>query len=385
MKRSVDRCCKPFTLLGVCMFLGACHSTGVTGTPNRSTGTRIQGPGVQPHLGFACCDQGIAAMQSLFADPSVLASLQGLHAEIAVAITDFSPERAEVVRRLLRAGIPVIAWIQLSKEEGYYLNADNAPAAAARVAGVEQWTRDSGLKWAAVGLDIEPNFAEFSALRTHRWRLIATVLRNSLGIGRMSRARQAYAAIVAQLESQGYPVQTYQMPYLPAERRVHSSLLDRLLGTVDVRGNEEYLMLYTNNARPVGAAMIWSLGRNAQAISVGSTIGPGTPGSGTGPLDWEELSRDLIVASHFTRNVGVYDLEGCARQGFLPRLLTINWNQSVVIPAKSVQRAEFVGFASRSVLWIASNFLYLLSIGFLFICWILWRRRVRKTKRVART
>jgi len=150
------------------MFLGTCHSAVVTGTRNRSTGIRIQEPGVQPRLGFACCDPGKGAMQSLFADPRVIASLQGLHAEIAVAITDFSPERAEVVRRLLWAGIPVIAWIQLPREEGYYLNADNAPAAASRVAGFEQWTRDSGLQWAAVGLDIEPNFGDFSTLRTHR-------------------------------------------------------------------------------------------------------------------------------------------------------------------------------------------------------------------------
>ena len=46
------------------------------------------------------------------------------------------------------------------------------------------------------------------------------------------------------------------MPYIPAERSAHSSILDRLLGTVDVRGNREYLVLYTNVARLVGAGMI---------------------------------------------------------------------------------------------------------------------------------
>jgi hypothetical protein len=58
IKRSVDRCCKLFTLLSVWMFLGACHSAGMTSTRNRSTGIRIQGPGVQPHLGFACLRPG---------------------------------------------------------------------------------------------------------------------------------------------------------------------------------------------------------------------------------------------------------------------------------------------------------------------------------------
>jgi hypothetical protein len=40
-----------------------------------------------------------------------------LRAEVAVAILDFAPERAAVVRRLNQAGIPVIAWIMLPKEE----------------------------------------------------------------------------------------------------------------------------------------------------------------------------------------------------------------------------------------------------------------------------
>ena len=30
-----------------------------------STGVTVQGPGVPPNLGFACCDQGIEEMQAL--------------------------------------------------------------------------------------------------------------------------------------------------------------------------------------------------------------------------------------------------------------------------------------------------------------------------------
>jgi hypothetical protein len=86
------------------------------------------------------------------------------------------------------------------------------------------------------------------------------------------------------------------MPYIPAEQSVHSTLLDRLLGTVDVRGDQEYLMLYTSFERPVGAGMIWSIGRSTQAISIGSTDGDSAAGSGAGPLNWDEFSRDLIVA-----------------------------------------------------------------------------------------
>jgi hypothetical protein len=320
-------------------------------------------------------------MQSSFADQKLIASLKELHAQIAIAILDFSPERADVVRRLNHAGIPVIAWMHLPKKDGFYLNADNAPATAAWVAAFETWTSENHLQWAAVGLDIEPNVAEPAGLKNHRWRLLTTLLRRGLDGTRIARARQAYSKIIAEIQSRGYLVQTYQMPYISAERSVHSSLLDRLLGTVDVRGNVEYLMLYTNVARSVGAGMIWSLGRNAQAIAIGSTDSETPPGVGSGPLNWDEFSRDLIVASRFSGQIGVYNLEGCVRQGFLPRLEAMDWNQSVIIPETSVRRAEALGLILRTALWIGSHVLYLIFGALGLAAWLTLRRRFRKKKR----
>jgi hypothetical protein len=46
--------------------------------------------------------------------------------------------------------------MMLPKEQGYYLNADNSPAAMVRLLAFEKWTAENGLKWAAVGLDMEP-------------------------------------------------------------------------------------------------------------------------------------------------------------------------------------------------------------------------------------
>lgn len=320
----------------------------------------------------------------MFANPGVIASLAALHAEVAVPILDFSPERAQLVHFLNQQKIPAIAWMMLPKEEGLHLDADNAPAAAARVAAFEKWTNDNGLQWAAIGLDIEPNFAELAALKGHRWRLIATLLRQSLNGGRILRAQDRYAELIRQIQSIGLPVQTYAMPYLPAERSVHSSLVDRLLGTADVRGNEEYLMLYTSYARLVGAGMIWSIGPHAQSISIGSTDGSLPAGSGAGPLSWDEFSRDMIVASHFTRHIGVYDLEGCVRQGFLTKLRVMNWSSSVTIPARSVSKAERLGFILRAVLWIASNLIYFAAGGLLLAAWLIWRCRAARKRHRAR-
>lgn len=236
----------------------------------------------------------------------------------------------------------------MAPEDGCYLNADNTLKAAARITEFEKWTDENGLQWAAVGLDIEPNFGELADIKAHRWRFFAMLLRNCLNGRRLAEARRAYSAMIAELQRRGYVVQTYQMPYLPAERSAHSTAFDRVLGTVDVSGNEEYLMLYTSDVREVGAGMIWSLGWNAQAISVGSTYGDSPPGLGAGTLDWNAFSRDLIVASHYTNHVGIYNLEGCVRQGFLSRLQTMDWSQSVVLPPASAHRCSVCSAAPRT-------------------------------------
>jgi hypothetical protein len=344
-----------------------------------SGGIRIAGPGSQPNLGFACCDKAIDAMQRLFADPAVMADLLKLHAGVAIEVADFSPQRAALVQQLNSSGIPSTAWLVLAPDQGFYMNADNAPAAAARVTQFEQWTRDNHLEWAAVGLDVEPDFGRLAALRNRRWRLFVTLLRRSLDSGRIARAERAYAAIIHGLQARGFIVQTYIMPYVPAERDVHTNILDRMLGAVDVRGDQEYLMAYSSYAHQVGAAMVWSLGRNAQGITVGVTDGDGQPGAANGPLDWNEFSRDLIVAGHYTRLVGVYNLEGCVRQGFLPRLETMDWSQSVVIPAASIARAERLGFFLRAALWTAAHLVWLIAVALLLLAGlILWRRNRRR-------
>ena len=343
-----------------------------------SDGVRITGPGTPPQLDFACCEQSVAQSQTFLADPAVIALLRALHSRLAVAIVDFSPQRTALIRHLNQAGIPVVAWILLPKDQGYYLNADTAPHAVARIAAFEQWTRDNHLEWSAVGLDIEPDFTLLAALKAHPGQLIATLLDRCFDTARMNRAGATYSTLIAQLQAHGYVVQTYQMPYLPAERRAHSTLPDRLLGTIDVRGNEEYLMLYTSAARPIGAAMIWSLGPHAQFIAIGSTDGAGTPGPPAGPLDWNEFSRDLIVAGHFSRRIGIYDLEGCIRQGFLPRLQSFNWSQSVELSSTSIRRAQRISILLPTVLFVLSYSPWFLLALVVLIAFLLWRRHNRK-------
>ena len=151
---------------------------------------------------------------------------------------------------------------------------------------------------------------------------------------------------------------SYQVPLIADERQAHSTFLERLLGVVDVRGDHEVLMRYTSFQHSLGAAVIWKYGPHAQLIAVGSTGGNSELEANFAPLNWDEFSHDLLVANHFAHCIGVYSLEGCARQGFLPRLKAISWNQPVTLSARSVRQAAWLRLGVRTALWTGSHLVY---------------------------
>ena len=69
---------------------------------------------------------------------------------------------------------------------------------------------------------------------------------------------------------------------------------------------------------------------------------------------WEEFSRDLRLARHFTDQVYVHSLEGCVWQGFLSRLRTFDWTP-VDTPPASARRADLLRRALRALLWASAH------------------------------
>lgn len=335
---------------------------------------RIAGnPAARPRIVFACCESPdeAADLQSLFSNPVVISDLKELHAGVAVAIVDLSSGRARTVSLLNDAGIPATAWLLLPKQQGYYMNSDNAQEATARFADFERWTAEYRLHWDAVGIDIEPDLRELAALKQESgWRLFWYLVRRAFDGQRVTRAREAYAGLIRHIQASGYAVQTYQLPFIVTEREAHSTLLERLLGVVDVRGNIEAVMLYTSFNPSMGSAMIWKFGPEAQAITVGVT-------GGKSGLDWTQLSRNLIVAGHFTNLVGVYSLEGTLQHGFLKDLIGMDWGQTVVIPAASVRKAILLHAVLPGTLWTLSHLVYFVLLILLVNFWLA-RRRFRK-------
>jgi len=310
----------------------------------------------KPRLTFFC-ELEADALQALFADSSVMGDLVALEAGVSLGILDLSGERAKVARRLNEAGIPVVAWLLLPEEQGYWFNLGNAPQAAARYADFKAWTAEHSLQWAGVGVDIEPDIREVQQLLSDRRRLLPALLRRAFDPGRLRSAQTAYGALVAQMRADGYRVDCYHMPPIVDERRAGSELLRRVAGLVDVPADREVLMLYTSFLRPRGPGILWSYAPDADSVGVGST-GGGVEVGGVGdvaPLDWAEFSRDLRLARCWSNDVHVFSLEGCVHQGFLARLRAFDWEQPIAPPLQAARRVNGVRRAARALLWASAH------------------------------
>lgn len=374
--RSALRTIRPIHLLLLTLFASGVAFSLSAGA---SADIRVVGPGVSPQLFFACCNHGADETKNLFADPQVISSLKNLHAGVAIGTDDLSSARAQIVQRLNQAGIPVVAGLELPGDQGYYANSGNAPQAAAQFNAFQQWTAQYGLRWSAVSLDIEPDIRLFDDLEHHRLHLASLLFLHYFEFAQVRRAREAYGSLIHRIQSQGYRVLTYQLPLIVPERKAHSTILERLLGIVDVRGDDEVVMIFSGLNQAIGSAMIWTLGPDSQGIAVLGTDAPGHP------LTWNDFSRDLIVASHFSRVVGVYNLEGVVRLGFLSRLETMDWHQSAIIPAQSIARAHRLQIVARIVLWLIELWpIILLAILFAFARILIRLTRRRRNRKSAR-
>jgi hypothetical protein len=287
----------------------------------------------RPSLTFAY-ELDAARLTSLFENGSVIDDLRALGARVMIMVSDLSVERAGVVRQLNQADIPVVGIPLFPWEEGYYFTVDNAPQAADCYRQWKHWTAEHGLVWDWVGLDIEPEARVYQQLMANPWGLVPMLLPLLRDQERLRRAREAYVALVDQIHADGWQVENYQFPLIADERRVGSTLLQRLMGLVDVRTDREVWMQYTSFVGSLGPGILWSYGPESNAIAVGTTGGgPDVPGHPQfTPLNWEELARDLRLARRWTDQLYIHSLEGCVWNGYLTRLRSLDWTPASTPP-----------------------------------------------------
>jgi hypothetical protein len=332
-----------------------------------------------PHLTFAC-ELEHQPLEELFADPAVTRYLQAMNAAVSLGLLDLSEERAAVVRRLTKAGIPVVAWLLLPVEQGYWFNADNWPAAVSCYVAFRRWTAEHDLHWAGVGLDFEPDINEMRMLQSGAGRpLVPVALKRLFDGERVRRAQLAYAMLAAQIRADGYAVESYQFSSIVDERKAGSTLLQRLFSIVDVPVDREILMLYSSFMRRLGPANLWLYGPDAGGIGVGSTGGGVEGPDAVAPLTWDELARDLRLASRCDDHIFIFSLEGCARQEFLSRLASFDWDGPVDPPVQTARRLNWSRRGMQGILW-ASAHPWIVLGGLAGLIWTGSRLRAQKSR-----
>ena len=287
------------------------------------------------------CELRAEALKKLFEDRFVFDDLKTLNAGLSLGILDLSPERANVIKKLNRLDIPVTAWLLLPEEQGYWFNLGNYTDAAARYQEFKAWSEQNQLQWAAVGLDIEADINEMKEFANERGAVIQKALKRLRDTKAYRTAKTAYAALVAQIHADGYMVESYHFPLIEDDRDAGSTVVQRAAGLVDVAVDREVLMLYSSFFRPHGHSILWSYAQKAQAIGIGNTGGGIQAGAleNVPYLTWDEFATDLRLARRSGKPIYVFSLEGCVQQGFLPRLVTFDWQKEVDLPATALVSA----------------------------------------------
>ncbi|HEX6129610.1 MAG TPA: hypothetical protein VF071_11375 [Candidatus Limnocylindria bacterium] len=285
--------------------------------------------GVLPHLSF-CCELPPDRLTALFADGSVLADLAALGASVSLALIDFSAERASAVRRLNEAGVPVTAWLVLERGDGYYCTPDNAHSTALRYDAFKTWSAAERLSFVGVAFDIEPAIQELEAMAgPERGPVLRQWAGRLFDHRRLGRALVVYRDLLAQVRADGYRTETYQFGTIVEEREAGSAVLQRAVGSMDLRADREWLMLYSSLLNDVAAGFLWNYAGGRARPAVGDT-------GGTGPipaLSCEQFARDLRLASRWGNEIAVFSLEGCVKRGYLAKLRDFDWDEPPAEPA----------------------------------------------------
>jgi hypothetical protein len=297
---------------------------------------------VPPKLTFFCEVDPVNI--PLLSDQAVISALTTLNATVSVTIRDFSVERANYIRLLNQHNITASAWLAVDYSEGYWANINNAPQFVAAYSQFKSWTQQYGLKWDAVGLDLEVDFREVAPLAQGDLTPFITAATNRLiNPQQLSDAKAVYTALANQIRADGFRVESYIFPFIYDERRANSQLLELLLGLVDVTAVDNEIPLLYTSGLPLGLGFLKSYGKGLKSVAVG-TAG-GDPLNATVPTqypDFAALDRDLRYAHQVlnSENIYIYSLPGLVFKGWLQNMVNFNWNRALTLRQRAAYEIE---------------------------------------------
>ncbi len=307
----------------------------------------------KPHISFFCELQG-KEFNELFTDTTLIRQLIEMKAAIRIGLHDFSPERTQTIQKLNKAGIPVVAWLLLPEEEGYWFNMHNGEKAQNRYDNFKKWTSDNNLIWEGIGIDLEPDMNDAKLALSHPWKFAWKVYKRLYDNKSLIEGKALYSKLVEKMNSDGYIVESYIMSFIYEEREKKTTSVQKLLGIVDIKTEKEIPMSYTSAMG--NPAIIPINHRDHMPIALGSTGGGvKIEGIELASLSWDELERDLLIASKLTDEIHIFCLETSVQKGFLTKIKNLDFEQKAPDLTIETEKQKKVNFIVRFIIVILNH------------------------------
>ena len=300
------------------------------------------------------CDMPAAELAGFF-DEALIAHMGVHRLRLCLTMRDFSPLRAELVRRLNRARIVVVAWIVRDEHDSvrdYRMH--DAALVGERYREFLQWSTHHGLGWDAIGIDIEPDIRDAVRFGDQPSVDVNTLVRRIADRWHIDAATADYATVVTQMRTDGFAVESYEIPFVRDDRVSGSTIARRLLGLPDLAADRTVIQLYSSNVRPYGPGLIATYAPESSSVLIGSIAADGH----NRPLNENELLRDLgHVAACGVTHIYIADMQAVyALPGVADVIVAQAWRNQTLPPTDEVHhQVSRMRAGVRALLWAGAR------------------------------
>lgn len=303
--------------------------------------------------------------RQLFADTSLISQLVEMNVSLRVGLQDFSKERTETLLTLNKAGIPMIAWLLLPEEEGYWFNMYNGEKASERYNAFKKWSAENGLKWEGIGIDLEPDFNDAKLAVKHPYKLAWKAYKRLFDNRSLEKGKMVYDDLIGRMKADGYYVESYLIPFIYDERITGTTSFQKLLGLIDISTPREIPMVYTSAMG--NPAIIREYCQAGQPVALGIT-GGGVIIEGVQPrfMSLDDLIRDLLISNECTKEAVIFCLEATWKNGWLHAIETIDYSEAPLVMTNMRAKIEKLRKIVQRMLVVLDH-PYMMSLAFLIL------------------
>jgi hypothetical protein len=318
----------------------------------------------KPKVSFFIELKGIE-LEKLFADTTLFSQLAELNSTLRIGLLDYSPGCTNTIKKLNAAGIPVIAWLLLPEEDGYWFNMYNGDKAAKRYEDFKIWTAANNLKWEGVGIDLELDFNDAKMAVRHPLKVVWKAYKRLYDNKSLESGRKIYKILTDKIQDDGYYLESYVISLVYDERITRTTSFQKLLGLIDIKTPNEIPMLYTSVMG--NPSILPAYYQEGQPIALGIT-GGGVVIEGVKPAFYklENLKRDLLISNQYTGEVIIFCLEASLANGWLSEIRDVDYSIAPPDLTSDLIKQAKTRKAIRTALVILDH-PFLMTLGILLI------------------